>query len=230
MSERDRKALLLKMYDQMFNDINRHILVVWQSIGMLLAAFTIFSLSEKQIISIHLASGLIVLLCTWLIGHVYDASFWYNRNLVIIANIERQFLKTSDLKNIHSYFSNHRDKNKMITHLKLQYALALGIVFLILGHHFYKFQVSPDRTIASQRGAEVLIPYLVLLLCVLYLMHLRRGRNKSYAVFLKNSPGKNINVSVDHQGTHGQVLHSSLAPLWKKIFLSNIHIKIDPPS
>ena len=40
--EQNRKEFLLHMYDQMFNDINRHIMVIWQSVGVLVAAFATF--------------------------------------------------------------------------------------------------------------------------------------------------------------------------------------------
>jgi hypothetical protein len=56
-------------------------------------------------------------------------SYWYNRNLVIIANIERQFLGR---KEIHYYFGKHRKKSAMITHLKIQYARGLGIATLFI--------------------------------------------------------------------------------------------------
>ncbi len=105
-----RDEFLLHMYDQMFNDINTHILVVWQSVGVLVGAFAIFALTEKQIITLDIAAALIVLLAAWLIGHIYDASYWYNRNLVIIANIERQFLAAADLKEVHYYFGKHRKR------------------------------------------------------------------------------------------------------------------------
>ena len=45
--EDDRKEFLLKMYDQMFNDINTHILVVWQSVGVVVGAFAVFALARK---------------------------------------------------------------------------------------------------------------------------------------------------------------------------------------
>src|SRR5229473_588490 len=95
-----RKEFLLKMYDQMFNDIDTHILVVWQSVGVLVGAFAIFALAEKQVISFDMATAMVVLLASWLLAHLQDASYWYNRNLVIIANIERQFLVESDLRSI----------------------------------------------------------------------------------------------------------------------------------
>src|SRR5579859_5541016 len=100
----DRKEFLTKMYDQMFNDINTHILVIWQSVGVLIGSFAVFALSEKGIIPIDLAISLVIILASWLMAHLYDASYWYNRNLVIIANIERQFLQKDDLRQIHYYF------------------------------------------------------------------------------------------------------------------------------
>ena len=84
-----RKEFLLKMYDQMFNDINTHILVVWQSVGVVVGAFAVFALAEKNIIPIDYACSLMIILCAWLLANLYDSSYWYNRNLVIIANIER---------------------------------------------------------------------------------------------------------------------------------------------
>jgi hypothetical protein len=123
----EREELLLKMYDQMFNDINRHIMVVWQSVGVVVGAFAIFSLVEKNVVSLDIAVSVVLLLCAWLHAHLLDAAYWYNRNLVIIANIERQFLKREDLKNIHYYFGAHRPKNKMIEHLRIQVALGNGL-------------------------------------------------------------------------------------------------------
>ena len=54
-----RADFLMRMYDQMFNDINTHILVVWQSVGVLIGAFAIFALAEKQIITIDIASAIV---------------------------------------------------------------------------------------------------------------------------------------------------------------------------
>src|SRR5262245_16570834 len=102
-----RSDFLIAMYGKLMNDINRHIVVVWQSVGVLFGAFAVFALVEKQVISLDIAASLIIFLCAWVIAHVYDAGYWYNRNLVIIANIERQFLRRSDLRDIHYYFGKH---------------------------------------------------------------------------------------------------------------------------
>jgi hypothetical protein len=203
--EENRAALLLKMYDQMFSDINRHILVVWQSIGVVIAAFAVFSLTEKHTISIHVASGLIILLCAWLIAHLYDASYWYNRNLIIIANIERQFLLASDLKDIHSYFGKHRKPNKIITHLRIQYFLAVGLVMLVLGSHLFNQVIPMGRSICSVDGLQLVLPYVTLLGAIIYLVWLQKDRRHSYSTFLNNSPGKSVeSADIDFNGTHGQ--------------------------
>ena len=56
-SDVERRAFLLHMYDQLFNDINRHLTVIWQSVGVLLGAFAVFSLVEKGILSFDLAAA-----------------------------------------------------------------------------------------------------------------------------------------------------------------------------
>jgi hypothetical protein len=190
----DRKEFLGKMYDQMFNDIDTHILVVWQSVGVVVGAFAVFSLVEKNIIPVDFASSLMILLSAWLIAHLYDASNWYNRNLAIIANIERQFLNSSDLKNIHYYFGKHREKSTMLTHLKIQYALAIGIAGLFISYHF-ALRILPGIHQPLQNFEFTRsLPYLIVILAVVFLIRLRRNRILSYQEFLKNSPGIEVNT------------------------------------
>lgn len=191
----ERKEFLVQMYNQMFNDINRHIMVVWQSIGVLIGAFAIFALVEKNIVSLDVAVSLIVLLAAWLIAHLLDASYWYNRNLVIIANIERQFLTKDDLKLIHYYFGAHRPKNRMITHLKIQVALGVGLVSLVVGYHASVRVLpgicSPFSSFELSRS----LPYLLLVASLAYLYIIRKGRDAAYLEFVINSPGEEVDAS-----------------------------------
>ncbi len=190
-----RKELLLRLYDQLYNDINRHITVVWQSITVLIGGFAVFAFTEKGIITLDIATCLILLLSGWLLAHVLDAAYWYNRNLVMIANIDRQFLGETDLKEIHYYFGKHRPENKMLIHLRIQAALGLGVAVLILGYHFLT-RVLPDLD-APWTNFELqrMLPYVFLILILPFLCWIRKHRNKSYAEFLKNSPGKQIDTS-----------------------------------
>jgi hypothetical protein len=179
----------------MFNDINRHIMVIWQSVGVLVGAFAIFALVEKKILSMDFAASIIVLLCAWLYAHLLDAGYWYNRNLVIIANIERQFLTSSDLKDIHYYFGKHRPDNKMITHLKIQLALGIGIALLVLIFHFVD-RILPGLTL----GLNCLqwsraLPYAFSVIALTYCNGVRKNRDKSYLEFVQNSPGIDVVTS-----------------------------------
>jgi hypothetical protein len=190
----DRKEFLIKMYDQMFNDINTHILVVWQSVGVVVGAFAVFSLVEKNIIPTDFACSLMILLCAWLIAHLYDASYWYNRNLVIIANIERQFLKKSDLSEVQYYFGKHRSKSAMLTHLRIQYGLGVAIAGMFLTYHF-SLRVWPGLIApASHFEFTRSLPYLFAVTAIFGLWVLRRNRIASYQEFLRNSPGLDLNT------------------------------------
>lgn len=189
-----RPEFLIEIYKQMFNDINTHILVVWQSVGVVVGAFAVFALVEKHVIPLDLAVSLEVLLCCWLLAHLYDASYWYNRNLVIIANIERQFLERQDLKNVHYYFGAHRSKAAMLTHLRIQWMLGIGIGSLFLMYHFFT-RVLPQFSAPANTFEPVrAIPYIITAFAIGLLIWLRRKRIRAYEEFLKNSPGIPINT------------------------------------
>jgi len=190
---KERKEFLIHVYDQMFNDINRHILVVWQSIGTLIGTLALLSLVEKDIISLDVAAMLIVLIGTWLLAHLHDAAYWYNRNLVIIANIERQFLRKQDLRDIHYYFGKHRRDNIMLTHFKIQYYLGVSLISLLTAYHFFTRVLpgigSPWQNFESERC----LPYLAFSSGVVLLFRLWSKTKAKYEEFLRNSPG----ISVD---------------------------------
>ncbi len=191
--DEDRKELLLQMYDQLHDNINTRITVVWQSVGALIGAFAIFALTEKQVISLDVATALVVLVAGWLLTLLDDAAYWYNRKIAIAGNIERQFLTDADLREVHYYFGRHRPHNTMITHLRIQYGLGVGIGAIVLVSHFLT-RVAPyifRGVFDPQRG----LPYAVLPLVAVCLLHVRSHRDRSYAEFLANSPGKEIDAT-----------------------------------
>lgn len=202
--ESKREELLIHMYDQMFNDINRHIMVIWQSVGTLVGTFALFALVEKKVIGLDLTVALIVLASAWLLAHLFDASYWYNRNLAIIANIERQFLTAKDQHDIHYYFGAHRPNNKMITHLRIQFALGVGLVILVIGYHFMERVATGFGLPFSAFEPSRALPYVVLCAAGVYLVWLRRNRGESYAEFLRNSPGIRVaSEGIEYGVGHG---------------------------
>lgn len=193
----DRSTFLLEMYREMFADINRHITVVWQSVGVVIGAFALFSLSEKQIMPLDIAISLIVMLCGWLYAHMLDAGYWYNRNLVIIANIERQFLLGSDQKDIQFYFGKHRSGgNKMISHLRIQASLGIGVGILVILFHFFDRVLPGMSAEVSHFDVQRTLPYVVSLAVLIFGYRFGKDRDDAYQSFLSNSPG----ITVDNQG------------------------------
>ncbi|TNF67266.1 MAG: hypothetical protein EP298_07395 [Gammaproteobacteria bacterium] len=198
--ETARNEFLMRMYDQMFNDINRHIMVVWQPIIMLGGTIAALILQGKNILPISISTTMIILVVAWVIAHVYDSSFWYNRNLAIISNIEKQFLHKDDVSEICFYFASHRRNNKMISHLRIQYYLAVGIGIMAV-----IYQLFIDLTNGC-RNYLFILPILVLIIVCCMLYSFKKGKDKRYDEFIKMSPGKTIksessNNTVGHSGS-----------------------------
>jgi hypothetical protein len=199
--EKARSDFLIAMYNQLMNDINRHIVVVWQSVGVLFGAFALFALVEKQF-SLDVATLLIILLCAWVIAHVQDASYWYNRNLVIIANIERQFLRPSDLREIHYYFGAHRRSGAMITRLRIQVWLSVAVAALVLLIHFVT-NVIPVYQHTKEGTGLTALPWVVALFGAIWWRYWYDRAKSRYENFLRNSPGKPVETDdIQHGPGH----------------------------
>lgn len=192
----DRKKFLIHIYDQLCNEINRHILVIWQSIIVLTGAIAALILESKTKIPLFILTTIVIVLVSWVIAHSLDSSYWYNRNLAMIANIERQFLEEGDLKLIHYYFGKHRPKNKMISHLKIQFYFAIGIGITSIINLICK--LSLDNWCSY-------IPLITLIIATIVLYRFNAGCDNRYEEFIKNSPGKHIktegiNYGIGHGG------------------------------
>lgn len=184
-----RDQFLIAMYNEMWENINRHILVVWQSVAVLGGAFAALMLAEKQTVPLDYSATIVVLVAAWQIAHVVDASWWFSRNLRIVTNIERQFLRPSDEQEIHCFFKKHRDPS-MLEHQKIQCAFGLLATTVVLLYHFDE-RVRPglSSSIENFESGRAL-PYVAAIICggLLYVLH-RHARN-AYEKLEKDSPGK----------------------------------------
>lgn len=204
--EASRKEFLFHMYNQMFNDINRHISMVWQPITVLVGSSALLAAGMRDIVSIDIAVTLIIILVGWLIANLYDSAYWYNRNLVIIANIERQFLRQTDLRHIHYYFGEHRSKQSIMTHIRIQWWLGVFIGSLVLLYHIFTEVLrtclfTSNPTVPLHLGLS--LPYMALIAILVLTFLIRRKRIKSYEEFIRNSPG----IEVDTTGIDYGVGH-----------------------
>ncbi|MDQ3816066.1 MAG: hypothetical protein M3362_00050 [Acidobacteriota bacterium] len=198
--EKDRKEFLFKMYEQTWGNINRHLTIIWQSIAALIASVAVLGLVEKNIVPIDIAVGAIVLVSIWLIANLYDANTWYNRNLLIISNIEKQFLDPDDAREIHYFFKERPRDNSLVDHLQIQSHFGVVIALVALISHFatrvYPGLSLPINNFDPQRT----VPYVIALLGIYYLVRLKTNQNAQYEKLLTRSPG--IQLGSDNRQAH----------------------------
>jgi hypothetical protein len=192
----EREAFLLEMYKKMWDNIDRHIIVVWQSVGVLAGALATFAIADKEKLFFVLdyATAFVVLTAAWQLAHVFDANFWYNRNLLIIANIERQFLVPGDVREVHMYFRKHRESSDMLGHLKVQRFFGLAVLTLVLIRHVVLRVLPGIHSPWSNFEWQRTLPYLAVVGGGWFLYKLTKQQRKSYDTLKASSPGKELTV------------------------------------
>lgn len=181
----DSEKILIEMYSQLMHDVKRHVVIVWQSICMLIAAITAFALIKDNLFSLDMAASVALIACIWLLVHVYDSSFWYNRNIAIIDNIEKQFLRQDESGVMKSFFSESHPKGVYLSHC-VQRALGISVAVLVLGFQFYE-TILP--ILLGRTDFEVLnsAPW-VIAACGILIWAIKSYSNiKKYDEFIKNS-------------------------------------------
>lgn len=210
MASNDRKELMINLYNQLWNSINVRTTAIWKSVGLFTGAFAVLALTGNNILSLDIAASLINMICGWYLANIIDAAFWFNRNLVIIANIEKEFFEKDDLKRIHPYFGRHRPENKMIYHFKVQFTLGIGIASIFLILHFVK-EVLPNVDFDIDKIHLLgYMPYLITLCVCIYLIKFKKRSDKNYISFVNSAPGIDVDSSgIEYDEQHGFMKNSS---------------------
>ena len=186
-----RPEFLLEIYRQTSTHLGRHISGIWQCVGVVGAALIVFAQDKDKPLNDY-ACALVVLLCGWLAATTLDASNWFNRNLAIITNVERLFLKAEDAELVHYFFTNHRDSGKHAEHFRIQLCLSSVVCLLVLVYHFFE-RVRPGFSLPwSNFQLSRAIPYALALavLSALVCLHLRfKGKDQELK---SRSPGISV--------------------------------------
>ncbi len=198
-----RADFLIVMYEQLMGDINRHIVVVWQMVGVVGAAIAGLVIAEKQGVPTAYAVILTLFVISWVVEHLHDSNFWYNRNLVMITNIERVFLTPSDVDLIHPYFAAHRKKGSFLTHLQVQRHYALAIAGLVMLYFLAK-SVLPSLEPSARVDIGKVLAFGAFAFVFVRDQVLMRRYDKKYDDYLKISPGILVPKQVDYGTTHGK--------------------------
>lgn len=198
----NRADFLIAMYNQLMGDINRHIVVVWQMAGVLGAAIAAVAIAESEGFPLAVAILLLFTVCFWALDHVHDSNYWYNRNLVMITNIERVFLTEEDIDIIHPYFASHRPKNSYLEHLGIHRRYIKLVATGALAYFFFD-EVFPTLNIRSDFSVLKIIPFVVIF-AFFYRDYLQEQKyEKKYQDYLKISPGIIISKQPNYGSTHG---------------------------
>jgi len=185
-----RQQFLLSMYDQMWNNMNRHINLIWQPITVIFTVIASIFVAESQNLNMSIIFVIIFfgfLVIGWFLAHVYDSSHWYNRNLVIATNIEKQFLRDSDTKEILYFFKDpHIKSDSIITHFKIQLNLGIGLGIVLAIYYLVKiFQNNLGFC-----NFLIYLPLIGLIISGIYVYQLRQNRINALADLISKSPGK----------------------------------------
>jgi len=183
-----RDQFLVAMYNATWSNISRHLLVVWQSVAALFTAVAAAFLSDKQLLSPDYAFSIVILASSWSAAHAIDAKGWFNRNLLIVTNIERQFLRRSDADEIHPFFVREHHAG-FVDHLAIQFILACSIWLLALTFHFLTRVLGgigrPSGTFEPTRA----LPYLCAGVAVIVVAAFNSKVNKRHRCLMGMSPG-----------------------------------------
>lgn len=186
-----RAEFLLEIYRQTSAHLGRHISGVWQCAGVVGAALIVFAQDKNNPLNDY-ACTLVVLLCGWLAATTLDASNWFNRNLMIISNVERLFLSSADLKLVHHFFEEPRPAGKQAKHFVIQLYLSGAVWLLVLGYHCAE-RVVPGLSLPwSNFQPSQALPYLITAFLLRTLVRLRLHYKKKDEDFQKLSPGTSV--------------------------------------
>lgn len=191
MPEAERKEFLLSIYNQMWSNINRHILLTWQPVALIFTVIGLFALAGNNIVNYAIIISIVILFCGWYLAHIIDSSHWFNRNIVIISNIEKQFLMDSDEKEVHFYFKRiHKQKEKMIDHFKIQFSLGIGII--IISILLYLTKISWKIHLSTPSISSIIngLPFIFLLIITCLLWKQYKNNFDKYNELISKSPGK----------------------------------------
>jgi hypothetical protein len=166
-----RYDFLMVMYRAMWDNINRHVTVLWQAAGVLGTAFGAALLLKRDTTAsepnyvFDVATALVIAAAYWLVAHGFDSANWFNRNIQIIGNIEKIFFaKMRQGDWVHPYGDPQWNrKNKVLLHMRIQATLGgiVGVSAFLL--HFVS-RAFPTLRFPGMPDLVVALPTIVLVL------------------------------------------------------------------
>ncbi len=144
-----REQFLLHLYDQLWNSITRVEQGLWQFIGIYAGILVIhWTIGKTQP---TLAAYLTILVSFWGINIAINAGKWFERNRMMIINVEKQFLSKDDLGKIIPASYHKRSPRKLLTLLdRTHIAVFTFAIFLSMWtywHDLWKTRITVAITV-----------------------------------------------------------------------------------
>lgn len=95
-----RNEFLLRMYDQLWQSVQRVEGGIWSFVAAFAAIAVSFAAGFQGSVSIFYASIFSIIISFWGMNLSIVSSRWFNRNLIQISNVEKKFLSASDYGSI----------------------------------------------------------------------------------------------------------------------------------
>lgn len=193
--KKETKDFLLVMYKELFNNIDRHISLSWQSVSIIASSLGAFMLTEKFHVPIFLTVFFLIVIIVWTIARLIDAEHWYDRNIHIISNIEKIFLtEKNDAKNIHYYFTKQRTNKSRLESIMIQSFASTLLWMLTIVYFFWRIPKSiAENSFLFNIYYEFYFVTATSFLFALLLFVYKRYCTKRIEELRKQSPGITLN-------------------------------------
>ena len=194
---KDKKEFLLAMYKELFNNVDRHISLSWQSVSVIASFLAAIMLTERFGVPSIITVSVIIIIAGWTIARLIDAEHWYDRNIHIISNIEKLFLSEDekDDKNIHFYFKKNRTRDNRLESVTIQIYGTTLIWLLAIVYSMWRVPKNIEDNMVIFNTSNIycesyfliIISGIVAIILSIYKHHTIRALEK----LRKNSPGLN---------------------------------------
>ncbi len=197
----ERKDFLIAMYKELFNNVDRHISLSWQSISIIASFLATIMLTEKFEVPSVITVFFLIVVIAWTMARLIDAEHWYDRNIHIISNIEKQFLiRPEDSEEIHFYFTKNRTIKSRLESVTIQRYATTFIWFLAIFYSIWRVpeNVEKNMIVFGQNNLHF-EPYIIIIfsiVLVFLLSYYKYHNTCAIEVLREKSPGKNCTYEV----------------------------------
>jgi len=186
---KDREDFLIEMYRSFWENVTRSERNMWQMISFYIAIITaIFIAMKGEHLDIFGGSLILILFSYWTIYITLTAHLWICRNMGLISNIEKEFLKKNDYGKI--FPTSFKRKLTLFRHPLAYFYICEGLILLtaLIAAGNGVIQVGKVECMTWKCIIIILSWILGFLIAIIQLKHHLRKHKE----FIEEAPGKEL--------------------------------------